>query len=111
MHPPHTGYTRVCYYLDRRAQSLAAKVFISEHDKRTKPNAMRFVVMGDGKVLWRSPAVAELGTAHFFWSLDVSQVSVLELRTYVETGDSTGSYAVWFDPCLTVKNATNRSPR
>src|SRR5439155_5312747 len=45
MHPPPTGYSRVCYFLQRRAQSLAARVCFSEHDQRIKPNPTRFVVL------------------------------------------------------------------
>src|SRR5206468_12380908 len=110
MHPPHTGFSRVCYFLDRRAQTVTAKVCLSEHDKRTKPKATRFAILGDGQVLWQSPAVAEHGTAHFT-SRDVSQVTVLELRTYVEAGDSTGSHAVWLDPFVAVKPASNPRPQ
>jgi hypothetical protein len=102
MHPPHTGYTRVCYYLGRRAQSLRAKAFLSEDDKRTKPKLTRFVILGDGKVLWRSDSIRKFGEASWC-TLNVSQVHVLELRTYVEAGNSTGCHAGWLDPYVVVK--------
>lgn len=102
MHPPHRGYARVCYALGRRAQSLRARVFLSDDDRRLRPNPTRFVILGDGQLLWRSPSMRQFGSASWF-SLDVSQVDVLELRTYVETGNSTGSHAGWFDPYVVVK--------
>jgi hypothetical protein len=102
MHPPHIGYTRVCYYLGRRAQSLRAAVCISNDDRRTPPNPTRFVILGDGKLLWRSPSIRHFGDMNRF-TLDISQVNVLELRTYVESGNCTGSHAAWLDPYVMVK--------
>jgi hypothetical protein len=102
MHPPDTGYTRVCYYLGRRAHALHGQTCLSDDDKTTKPNPTRFVVLGDDKLLWRSISARDsYGTSKF--DLDVSQVNILELRTYVEAGDSTGSHAVWFNPYVDIK--------
>src|SRR5262249_5602912 len=102
MHPPDTGYTRICYYLDNRAQTLNVKGGVSDDDRQTKPNPTRFVILVDGQVLWRSPWIEEFGTASTL-SLDVSQATILELRTFVESGNSTGSHAVWLDPYVVVK--------
>jgi hypothetical protein len=101
MHPPSVGYTRVCYALGRKAKALHGAAAISE-DENTPPHPTRFVVLGDGKVLWRSESVRAFGTVAEF-TADVSAVDVLELRTYVEGGDNFGSHAVWLDPRLTVK--------
>jgi hypothetical protein len=102
MHPPGTGYTRVCYYLGRHAQAFHGRTCLSDDDKPTKPKPTRFVVLGDGKLLWRSISSQDSNSASVI-ALDVSQVNILELRTYVEAGDSTGSHAVWFDPYVVVK--------
>jgi hypothetical protein len=99
--PPDLGYTRVCYALGRRAASFQAAVAISE-DERSRPNPTRFLVLGDGKVLWRSDSIRDLGVTQEV-SLDVGEVQVLELRVYVETGICYGSHAVWIDPSVTVK--------
>jgi len=101
MHPPGSGYTRVCYALGRRAKTLHGAAAISE-DENVPPHPTRFLVLGDGKVLWRSDSIREFGTVAEF-AADVSAVDVLELRTYVEGGDNFGSHAVWLDPRLTVK--------
>jgi hypothetical protein len=98
MHPPDNGSTRVCYALGRRAQTLRGSVGISE-DERVQPNPTRFIILGDGKVLWRSDSIRALGTTQPF-SVDVSEVDVLELRVYVETGSCFGSHAAWIDPVL-----------
>src|SRR5262249_16725610 len=54
MHPPDTGYTRICYALGRKATSLRGTAAISEDERHSPPPPTRFVILGDGKVLWRS---------------------------------------------------------
>ena len=110
MHPPRVGYARVCYDLARRAQTLDAKVCLSEDDKQVRPNPTHFEVFGDGKVLWRSPPLRTYGEASGFTDRDVSQVNVLELRTYVDAGDDLGSHAVWVNPFVVVKQETKGVP-
>jgi hypothetical protein len=101
MHPPDNGATRVCYALGRRAKTFRGTVAISE-DEHVQPSPTRFVILGDGKVLWRSDSVRALETTQAF-SVDVSEVDVLELRVYVETGSCFGSHAAWIDPLVTRK--------
>ncbi len=102
MRPPDTGYARVCYYLGGRAHSLRVKVFLSNGHPQLTPNPTRFLVLGDGKLIWRSDLVRNFSESYFA-TLDVSRVNVLELRTCVETGSSAGSHAAWFNPYVIVK--------
>jgi hypothetical protein len=97
MHPPDTGYTRICYDLGRCAATLHGAVAISEDEAHSRPNPTRFLILGDDKVLWRSDAIAAHRATQEF-TVDVSQVTILELRVYVEGGRCFGSHAAWLDP-------------
>lgn len=63
---------------------------------------VRFVILGDGEVLWRSKVVRELRVIEDF-TVDVARVSILELRVYAQEGNNTGSHAAWLDPYVTTK--------
>jgi hypothetical protein len=63
---------------------------------------IRFVVLGDGQLLWGSDPISERHKLQPF-KLDVSNVKVLELRAYVPSGSITGAHAAWVDPYVTVK--------
>lgn len=104
MHPPDRGYTRVCYYLARRAQLLHATAGLSDDDPHQTPQPTRFLVLGDGKLLWQSKIHRDSNFASVI-DLDVSQVNVLELRTHVMAGTSTGCHAVWLQPYVLTKGA------
>jgi hypothetical protein len=101
MHPPDRGYTRVCYAVGRRAKSLHGAAAISEDEAGSKPPPTRFVILGDGKFLWRSGSIRAFQVTEAF-NLDVSAVDLLELRTYVEA-DNFGAHAAWVDPYLVPK--------
>jgi hypothetical protein len=101
LHPHDVGYTRVCYRLGQRAQALHVEVCVSDHDPRVKPSPSRFVVMGDGKVIWRSTSVRGYGYAGWI-KLDVHFVDVLELRVYAEEGLGL-AHAVWLNPYVEVR--------
>jgi hypothetical protein len=98
MFPIQTAYTRVCYALGKKAGSLSGAVAFLDKDGGVSP--VRFVVLGDGKVLWRSPVIRARGVVEKF-SVDVAQVDTLELRVYVQRGDGSGSQAIWLDPYVT----------
>ncbi len=100
MFPIQTAYTRVCYALGKKAGSLSGAVAFLDKDAGVSP--VRFVVLGDGKVLWRSPVIRARGVVEKF-SVDVAQVDTLELRVYVQRGDGSGSQAIWIDPYVTTK--------
>jgi hypothetical protein len=100
MFPIPTSSTRVCYALGKQARSLSGAVAFLDKDAGVSP--VRFVVLGDGKVLWRSPVIRDRGVVEKF-AVDVAQVDTLELRVYVQRGDGSGSQAIWIDPYVTTK--------
>lgn len=101
MHPPDFHYIRVCYQLGGRAKTFQGQVALNDLNSNYKIN-LRFAVLGDGKLLWRSPFVHQRKQIESF-NIDVSQVQMLELRTYVEETRVTDAHAVWLDPYVTVK--------
>jgi NPCBM/NEW2 domain/WD domain, G-beta repeat len=104
MYPPVGDFTRVCYSVAKRAGIFNGAVAISEDARKTTPQPVRFAVLGDGKLLWRSDAIKALQVVEFF-SIDVSDVNVLELRVYVEKNNNAACPAVWIDPSVSVKGA------
>lgn len=102
MHPPTETFTRVCYALGKRATSLHGAVGVAEDDGRIPPQPVRFLVLGDGKVLWRSDSIRAFKVKQDF-TVDVSGVEVLELRVYAENGNNFGSHAAWLDPYVMTK--------
>jgi NPCBM/NEW2 domain len=100
MQPIPTAYTRVCYALGRKARELSGAVAFLDRDLGVSP--VRFVVLGDGKMLWRSPVIRARGVVETF-SVDAAGVDMLELRVYVQRGDGGGTQAVWLDPYVTTK--------
>ncbi len=57
--PSSTAYTRVCYVLGQKARSLSGAVAFLDKDEGVSP--VRFLVLGDGNVLWRSPVIRARG--------------------------------------------------
>jgi NPCBM/NEW2 domain len=100
MFPIQTAYTRVCYALGKKATSLSGAVAFLDKDGGVSP--VRFVVLGDGKVLWRSSVIRARGVVEKF-AVDVARVDTLELRVYVQRGDGNGSQAIWLDPYVTTE--------
>jgi alpha-galactosidase len=101
MHPDDHGYTRVCYALGKKARTFSGSVAISETGG-IGLGPVRFVVLGDGKVIWRSKVVRELRIVEEF-IIDVAQVETLELRVYAQEGNNWSSHAAWLDPYVTTK--------
>jgi hypothetical protein len=102
MHPPNTDFIRVCYALGKRGSILRGSVALDDGDD--PPWSIKttfFVVIGDGKVLWRSQGIKDRGVVEPF-KVDVRGVAVLELRVYTDYAGANGSRAVWLDPYVTV---------
>jgi hypothetical protein len=102
MHPPFTDYLRVGYALAGRAASLYGAVALDDGEDGTWPiKTTTLVVLGDGKVLWRSQGIKDHGVIEPF-TVNVRGVRVLELRVYTEENGANGSCAVWLDPYVVV---------
>jgi len=100
MHPPNTDYIRVCYALGNRGKSLRGAVALDDGDDPPwRIERTYFVVIGDGKVLWRSQGHKDRSVIEPF-NVDVRDVTVLELRVYTDYAGANGSRAVWLDPQL-----------
>jgi serine/threonine-protein kinase len=98
MHPPNTDFIRVCYALGKRGASLHGAVALDDgEDRPWQIKTTYFVVLGDGKVLWRSQGIKDRGVIEPF-EVDVRSVSVLELRVYTDYDGANGSRAAWLDP-------------
>ena len=97
VHPSDRAATRVAYALGGKATALAGKVGLSDPDP-VAWDPVVFVVVGDGKELWRSgPIKGDTGPQSF--RADVTGVKVLELRA-VATGSHYGAHAAWVDPVI-----------
>jgi hypothetical protein len=97
MHPPNDGYTRVCYAVGQKVRTVGGAVAINEDEPQVRPQPTRFVILGDGKLVWRSEAICAQQVIQNF-AMDISGVRILELRTYVENNNCFGAHAVWLDP-------------
>ncbi len=60
---------------------------------------VEFIILGDGKELWRS-GVVKPGPAQPF-SVTVTGIVELELRTRVTSAGPSGAWSVWLEPILT----------
>lgn len=101
-HPPANGDAYVIYDLAEAFQGFRASVAFND-DTSTEQLVQRsvavvFSVLGDGKVLWQSGAIAD-ATKTEYLELDVQGVRMLELRASC-AGSNYCAHAVWVDPCL-----------
>jgi hypothetical protein len=102
-HPPSgRRYARVCYALGQRASTLQGAVAISDGEPFPLRFPLRYLILGDGKVLWRSEPLKDKNVQAEF-NVDVSAVHILELRVYVDGISGAGANAVWVDPYVMVK--------
>jgi len=58
----------------------------------------RFTVLGDGKILYESPALRV--NQQSLLSIDVKDINILELKTSGTEGHNFNSWAVWLNPLL-----------
>jgi hypothetical protein len=58
----------------------------------------RFTVIGDGKVLYNSPAIRT--NQKYMINVDISGVKILELQANGTEGHNFNSWAVWLDPVI-----------
>jgi hypothetical protein len=97
MHPPNMNFIRVCYALGKRAKSLHGGVALDDGKPDWPIKTAFFVVIGDGRVLWRSEGIKDTGVIERF-EVDVRGVAVLELRVYSDYEGANGCRAAWLDP-------------
>jgi hypothetical protein len=105
MHPPPApGYAAAKYRLNKSAAVFRAVVAINDTTTWCWSPAT-FTVLGDGKPLWQSKAIAHNWSRSQECLVDVSGVEVLELRVQVLNGNQ-GVHAVWVEPRLLQKPDT-----
>jgi hypothetical protein len=104
MCPESHALAQVKYKLGRTAQKFLTSVALNDSagasgrppgDGRI-PTALKFVVLGDGKVLWGSKPV-DIAHAVQECEVDVKGVDVLELRVECP-GPNINAHAVWVEP-------------
>jgi len=97
MHPPDSGEAVLTYRLNGQYKTLTTGVAIND---LMDPfgGSITFVVVGDGEVLWKSPAVKSRGTA-VFCDVSLKGVKTLQLKTQA-MGNAVSGHAVWLDPSI-----------
>lgn len=95
MHPTTVRPVRVRYALGKHAAKFVAAMALNEYPTPC-PGKVTFEVLGDNKVLWTSKPIQARGDIQEC-KIDVSKVSILELRVTV-TGTEWNAHAVWLEP-------------
>jgi WD40 repeat protein len=99
MHPPADGFSRVKYKLAKQWNTFKAAVGLNYTAPRKPASPLTFEVKGDGKTLWRSEPVQEVGVKQEA-QVDIRGVEVLELRVTCP-GSHEHAHAVWLEPLVT----------
>lgn len=95
LHPPNNGFSRVRYQLDGQYKTFVTAVALLDHPSEVRGKVI-FSVIGDDRVLWKSPPFRGRGDV-VFCKVSVRNIKRLELRTE-SPGSAYGSNAVWLDP-------------
>ena len=82
------------FQVGKRWKTLAGRCGLA--DGHAGP--VEFIVLGDGRELWRSGTV-QAGAAKSF-SVSLAGVDRLELKTQVATQNGNGTWGLWLDPTL-----------
>jgi hypothetical protein len=82
------------YRLDGRWQTFTGACGIGDEGY----GPVEFIILGDGKELWRS-GVVKPGPSRSF-SIPVAGISELELRTRITPAGAGGAWGVWLEPLL-----------
>jgi hypothetical protein len=96
LHPPENGEATVKYKLGSQWNTFVADVAVNDFNEPFS-GSLNFVVLGDGKELWKSPPITTRG-AVISCKVNIKGVSTLQLKT--QTGRAHGAHAVWLDPHL-----------
>jgi predicted Zn finger-like uncharacterized protein len=97
MHPALGRVVRVRYALGQQAAKFVAAVALNDYSAAC-PGKVTFEVLGDNRVLWTCKPIQARGDIQEC-KVDVSKVSVLELRVTVADVDW-NAHAVWLEPRL-----------
>jgi hypothetical protein len=97
MHPTVIHPVRVRYALGKQAAKFEAAAALNEYPTPC-PGEVTFEILGDNKVLWTSKPIQARGDIGEC-KIDVSTVSILELRVTVK-GSDWNAHAVWLEPRL-----------
>jgi NPCBM/NEW2 domain len=84
------------FNLNKKWQKFSAIVGL--RDFANIEGSARFTVLGDGKILYESPALRV--NQQSVLSIDVKDVMILELKTNATEGYINNSWAVWLNPLL-----------
>ncbi|QDT96425.1 NPCBM/NEW2 domain-containing protein [Gimesia aquarii] len=95
LHPPNNGFARVRYQLDGQYKTFVTGVALYDHTTEVR-RSVTFSVMGDDRVLWKSPLIRFRGDV-VFCKVSVKNIKRLEIRTE-SPGQAYGANAMWLDP-------------
>ena len=95
LHPPANGFARVRYQLDGQYKTFVTGVGLLDHPTEVRSKVI-FYVIGDDRVLWKSPPIQGRGDV-VFCKVSVRNINRLEIRTECP-GGAYGANAVWLDP-------------
>ncbi|MDF1743779.1 MAG: NPCBM/NEW2 domain-containing protein, partial [Gimesia sp.] len=87
--------SRVHYQLDGQYKTFVTGVALMDHSYQYL-STITFTVLGDDRVLWKSPPIRGRGDA-VFCNVSVKNIKRLEIRTETP-GRNLGGHAVWLDP-------------
>ncbi|WP_298862951.1 NPCBM/NEW2 domain-containing protein [uncultured Gimesia sp.] len=88
---------RVRYQLDGQYKTFVTGMALMDHSYQYL-STITFTVLGDDRVLWKSPPIRGRGDA-VFCNVSVKNIKRLEIRTETP-GRNLGGHAVWLDPLV-----------
>lgn len=102
LHPPSRGYSEIVYNIDREWGNFHCGVGVAPNPEKNPPKAeVTFLVIGDGKVLWKSKPIKEADKLQEC-EVNVEKVGSLSLRVLCP-GDNYLAWAVWLEPQVSIR--------
>jgi HEAT repeat protein len=95
-HPLSDGVATAKYQLNGKWRRFSAAAAIN--DSGAPFNPLRFQVIGDNRVLWRSEPLRDKGQSQKC-DVNITGVRLLELQVHCP-GNWSNAHAVWLDPCI-----------
>ncbi len=98
LHAIDNGTAMVSYAIDKRFRWLTGGVAINDQNDAGQPTPLTYRILGDGRMLWESPALQERGKIIYF---DVSVAGVNRLELQVDCPGWNGrGHSAFIDPRL-----------